>query len=403
MQPTPKPVLQRPLGLLIEPQDTLFFRDGRPFGPTDFACSQFPMPQTVAGMLRTHLMHTLDLKSSQMHNLRNNADMSLCRRALAFIACRGPWLTRPGKDGKMELFVPPPANLYRVNKDKDCRQVLLSPSDKDLPGWTPNRSDLRPLLPPKGENAAEPETRWLGPRAVSAVLQGKVPEHEDMVCPDKLFTWEERTGVSISPDTGTGENGLIYSTRQMRLQKNIALYAEIGWEAGVPDEVKAAFDAWGGWDKFFPQNGVLLPFGGEGRRVLVRKADRPFEWPCCTADTAQRAFTWLISPVIFYQHERTSGTRLPWEPMSCGKLVGATCPRPLAVSGWDMAGDEAGRWISCPRPTRYAVPAGAVYFWERGKHADQDKPFIAGETLIQLAESAKDRANGWGLALKGQW
>ncbi|MBN1903298.1 hypothetical protein JW926_18410, partial [Candidatus Sumerlaeota bacterium] len=60
------------LSLIIEPLDTLFFRDGRPFGPTDHSNSGLPVPQTLAGMVKTRLMHLYNVKPHEMHNLREN-------------------------------------------------------------------------------------------------------------------------------------------------------------------------------------------------------------------------------------------------------------------------------------------------------------------------------------------
>lgn len=421
MQPTPIPVLQEPQGLIIEPYDTLFFRDGRPFGPTDFGRSQLPLPQTIAGMIRTYLMHALGLKSSQIHNLREDSNgVKPYQRVLAFIACRGPWIVKIKNDKIEDLFVPPPAHLCRFKKDKN-RLVLLRPLDSgdDLPGWRESpagQKGVRPVIYTESNDAIEAEIRWLGKDAIAAVLKGKNPDIKDLIEPEKLFIWEERTGVTISPDTYTGEDSQLYSTRQLRLQKNIALYAEIGWETVdkiqevTLREIQADFEKWGdnqtgfGWGRVFPETRVILPFGGEGRRVGVKNI-APYDWdglssaPC----DGKRAFTWLISPLINNQHERTNGTREPWLPMSCAKLAAAVCSKPLAVSGWDLAGEEREKWKSRPRPTKCAVPAGAVYFWERGNNADPEKPFISNDTLVQLAENAKDRANGWGMALKGVW
>jgi len=417
MQPTSQPVLRDTIGLLIEPQDTLFFRDGRPFGPTDTGYSQLPLPQTIAGMLRAYIMKSLDLEPSQIHRLREAANgVRPHQRAIAFIACRGPWLVKVKDCNVIEnIFVSPPAHLCRVGGDEE-QLVLLRPLDDEiqLPGWRSPQSErqnhLRPLLYTEGPESVEPESRWLGKDAIISVLQNKTPDPGNLKDSEQLFTWEERTGVTISPETSTGEGSLLYSSRQLRLNKDIALYAEIGWET-VDDahqdalkEIKAAFERDFGWKRLFPEMGALLPFGGEGRRVSVREIT-PFVWqeaPNSKEAAAQRSFTWLISPLINYPHLRTEGQREPWEPISLGKLVGAACPKPLPVSGWDMAGDDANNRRSRPRPTRYAVPAGAVYFWERGGNADQNKEWLPG-TLLQLSENAKDRANGWGMALRGVW
>lgn len=417
MQPTPMPVLENARGLLIEPYDTLFFRDGRPFGPADFGRSQLPFPQTIAGMIRTYLMHVLGLESSQIHNLRENANgVEPYQRAIAFIACRGPWLVKIKDDKIEDLFVSPPAHLCRFKKDEN-HLVSLSPLDNgdDLPGWRESptwQKGLRPVIYTESSDAIEAETRWLGKDAIAAVLKGEKPDVKDLINPEELFIWEERTGVTISPDTYTGEDSQIYFTRQLRLQRNIALYAEIGWETvdkiqeETLKEIRAAFEKWGDWKKLFPQEGAVIPLGGEGRRVVIKPIET-YVWPNIFVQNNEerntRAFTWLISPLINNQHERTNGTREPWLPMSCAKLAAAVCPKPLAVSGWDMSGEEGEKWKSRPRPTKYAVPAGAVYFWERGKNADDSKQFIHNGTLVQLAENAKDRANGWGMALKGVW
>ncbi|MBU4305523.1 MAG: type III-B CRISPR module-associated protein Cmr3 [Candidatus Omnitrophica bacterium] len=415
MQPTPTPVLDDPKGLLIEPYDTLFFRDGRPFGPTDFGRSQLPLPQTIAGMVRTCLMNAFGLKSSQIHNLRENANgVELYQSALAFIACRGPWIVEIENNKIKDLFIPPPAHLCHLKRDKD-KLILLRPLDdvNDLPGWksSSGQNDVRPVIYTENSDAIEAENRWMGKDAIAAILKGEKPV-KDLIKPEELFTWEERTGVTISPDTYTGEDSQLYSTRQLRLQKNIALYAEIGWETVDENQkedlkkIKNAFKSWGDFEKLFPQEGTILPLGGEGRRVVVKQTTEPFSWPQINVEDkggVQRAFTWLISPLINYQHERTNGEREPWSPMSCAKLVGVVCPKPLAISGWDMAGEGGEERKARPRPTKYAVPTGAVYFWERGNNANLDKPFINNSTLVQLSENAKDRANGWGMALKGGW
>lgn len=410
MQPTSQPVLCDPIGLLIEPLDTLFFRDGRPFGPTDTGYSQLPLPQTIAGMVRAYIMHSLGLKPSQIHRLRETAnEVSPLQRAIAFIACRGPWLVKVKGHNKIEdIFVSPPAHLCRVEADKE-RLVLLRPlgDEVQLPGWQSPQSErqkyLRPLLYTEGSESVELESRWLGKDAISSVLQSEPLNPRHLVDSENLFTWEDRTGVTISPETSTGEDSLLYSSQQLRLNKDVALYAEIGWET-VDDthqdalrKTQEAFDANIGWNRLFPETGILLPLGGEARRVSVRRIEHS-PWSdvhVSSTEATQRAFTWLISPLTNYRHFRTEGQRTPWEPMSLGKLVGAACPKPLSVSGWDMAGDGA-------RPTRYAVPAGSVYFWERGGSADQSKEWLPG-TLLQLSENAKDRANGWGMALKGVW
>ncbi len=44
------------VGLRLDPLDTLFFRDGRPFDAANRVVGGLPNPQTLAGALRTNLL-----------------------------------------------------------------------------------------------------------------------------------------------------------------------------------------------------------------------------------------------------------------------------------------------------------------------------------------------------------
>ena len=44
------------IGVLLDPLDTLFFRDGRPFDASSRVRGGLPNPQTLAGALRTALL-----------------------------------------------------------------------------------------------------------------------------------------------------------------------------------------------------------------------------------------------------------------------------------------------------------------------------------------------------------
>jgi CRISPR-associated protein Cmr3 len=64
----------------------------------------------------------------------------------------------------------------------------------------------------------------------------------------------------------------------------------------------------------------------------------------------------------------------------------AATASPVAFSGWDVARNG-------PEKTRFAVPAGAVYFVD-GTFTPSHDSFCGG---------ADDVAMGWGLTLRGTW
>ena len=73
------------LGLRLDPLDVLFFRDGRPFGESTRAEGSLPVPQTLAGALRTALLTRagFDLRLSAGGARQRLADPSWRRCGMA--------------------------------------------------------------------------------------------------------------------------------------------------------------------------------------------------------------------------------------------------------------------------------------------------------------------------------
>jgi len=128
-----------------------------------------------------------------------------------------------------------------------------------------------------------------------------------------------------------------------------------------------------------------MRFGGEGRHVTLEEVE-PFAWPSAAPHDGQGALIVLTTAGLF-------GSAAPsqsWKPHCFddrSRLVSAAVAEALPVSGWNLAARG-------PKPTRYAAPAGSVYFLERtAEH-------LADECL---ADSAEDRLQGWGCFARGVW
>jgi len=101
-------------------------------------------------------------------------------------------------------------------------------------------------------------------------------------------------------------------------------------------------------------------------------------WPSAATGEGQKSFLLLITPGFF-----ASG----WKPQAIvGKIVGAAVAEGIPVSGWDLA--RGG-----PKPTRFAAPAGSVYFVEE----------TMADGIDNLSESEDDLLAGYGCCLKGVW
>ena len=77
------------LGLRIDPLDVLFFRDNRPFNVGMRGVGDLPLPQTLAGALRTHVWRQLGLNFDRLSERvrqepeRGERPHYRCRRSLA--------------------------------------------------------------------------------------------------------------------------------------------------------------------------------------------------------------------------------------------------------------------------------------------------------------------------------
>ena len=349
------------MDLEMEPLDVLFFRDGRPFDTAARVGGGLPMPQTVAGALRTWLLRRVGCDFGALAaTVRKGApfvdaaaEQGPGPAAVGRLGIRGPWFARNG-----ERLVPTPATV-----EADARGELhrLDPLADDLPGW-PGADGLRPLWR-RSRGAAKPRGGYLRPSGLVRFLEGGVPRPDDdvVVDADELFGYENRTGIGIDAATGTTGDGMIYSTRMMRLRPGVTLVVEL---AGSPADLAVC-----------PERDDVLALGGEGRRAVVRKARVP-AWPAVQVGGQRGRLVLLTTPAPF------GGWRPPELP-----LAAAAVPGNVPVSGWDLARNG-------PKPNRFAVAAGSVYFLGGSARLDGRNGSLC---------APEDAALGWGAFVEGTW
>ncbi len=365
------------IGLCLEPLDVLFFRDGRPFTGSERSVSGLPLPQTFAGAIRTALLRTAGCDFPALGGtMKNGAPFpEAVKRACAEeyhwigeVTVRGPWLARSVADDKtVEILLPAPATLHREKKDhKKLHRVSPLPKGQ-LPGWNPSagQENLRPLWS-KQLAASELAEGYLTRTGLEQFLHGDDVASDAVIPSSELFGWDYRTGIGISPNRLVAEESQIFGRGFLALQKDVFLYAEV-----VPP-------AETGKNELLSEI-ATLPLGGEGRHALLHHLEKAYDWPPPQPQRAkQKPLVLLTTPCVF-----TDG----WKPQSLdGHLVAAAVPSSLAFSGWDLA--RGG-----PKPTRFAVPAGSVYFLEA----------LPNNWSQSLAENNEDDQQGWGCCLTGVW
>ncbi|MGQ9575777.1 MAG: type III-B CRISPR module-associated protein Cmr3 [Thermoguttaceae bacterium] len=371
------------VALRFDPLDVLFFRDGRPFTEASRGQSGLPPPQTLAGALRTHLLRGVGCDSDRFGRLAEQLrdgrpleeaiDTACGAGWIARVELRGPWLARD-RDGQLEVLVPLPANIQQVKKVANAVSPAQAngglvrldplPPHKKLPGWQPILPDMRPLWARKRVHSQR-TIAYLDAAGLAAYLAGQTPAADALVAPQELYAFDHRTGIALQPEQLTAAEGLIYTVSLLALRRGVTFYAEVALPADAPATVL--------------DQEAVLDFGGEGRKVRVQPVP-PVTWPSVESSQEGRVLLLLTTPAVFAERWRP---RLP----DGLRLVAAAVSGYEAFSGWDLA--RGG-----PKPTRFAVPAGSVYFLESTN----------GQSLSSsLAESDEDRRLGYGCVIQGVW
>ena len=346
--------------LALEPIDSLFFRDARPFETASRGASSLPMPQTLAGAIRSLLLERHGVDFGRLsEKIKNGASFANAlaefgpeAAAVADVRIRGPWFTLCG-----EVLVPVPASLRRKKEDRGL--VRLDPLETPPLGWRPPTPGMLPLWW-HGRESTEAADGFLKPSGLRRFLAGGTPELDELVPPNKIYGFDNRTGIGVDPSCNTAAEGLIYAVKLLTLKPSAGLYAEVSGPAGTLAPLGT--------------ESVLMKFGGEGRHVVIRAAERDADWPSVPPEEGKGRLVLLTAPAWF------NG----WKPPVLNP-VAAAVGNGQAVSGWDLA--KGG-----PKPNRFMVPAGSVYFLPPGTGVPE-----------VLVNNEEDAALGWGCFIEGNW
>lgn len=437
--------------LLLQPNDVLFFRDGRPMGGASSGQgAAWPLP-TVINQAFHAALHRAAIEGTHQHRRGRSADYSETRdRKFGSLVTAGPFPVCI-QGGAPTWFFPRPADA------EDSGQVMLRPVPgagrfSSLPySWL---SPVASFRPPSKET---PKSWWSRAAWQHYLDDGAPQPGKGDIRSDREFADTEHTfGIEISAETGTAVEGQFYSAHYLRLRED--------WKMGV---LAAASDKDLGEDlikRLLTGNGAHILAGGQQRvctatfapdsggplPLPVGKADgfpqahgkhhvkwillAPAIWPEILAGPSKRGTerqphpggwlpTWicpdsgkvLLQCVDSDERRRrrnlnASGKGYASQPDIAARLVAALVGKSLPVSGyatpaphWDEA-DPGG-----PKPTHLAVPAGSVYYFEcdNADHAQALAQALnwhaKNTTTLSSRRSTLFGEKGLGLGVCGPW
>ncbi len=432
--------------LELEPLDTLFFRDARPMqagAGSGGHGARWPLPTVVHEALRTALLRRSGpLPASRAkrghHRPNRSRQRWIATRDFESLRLVGPLPVREGV-----LYLPRPADVVPGGRG---HVTVMAPLAVRLGRSSPPVAavDLCPDGKHPGQGAGgEGPVRWL--RGVAAVVEPSKDEVTpwiplpdfvrlircgpggtvDLSKVEPLWDTEFRVGIELNPATRTVVESHFYTSEHLRLREGVRV-----WLAAELSPTAERRDAEVG--RLGELAGGSLTLGGESRRcrVVSSRAELVVESPPVAAHGPWGVRWVLATPAVFeggwrpgwvcaetgavcLRAETSRGPeesrgawreRLKSAPEIRARLVAVCSGKPVAFSGWELLGAKDGDGGSAkqpgPKPTRLAVPAGSVYYFEAETREDA-------EALVKVlhGRTRSDRfgEKGMGLGFCGTW
>ena len=367
--------------IIIEPNDVLMFRESKPYtaGESHLARSTLPLPQVVAGALRTAILvkGNFSDKACKLAGVIKE-EGKLIPKEPEFEVLGHFLLYKPSKDEKEQEYFPTPFDVAKAKGIDGYFFVEPLPLDGSSERW-------------RGKFVFKGKTihfggvgGYLSYDDLIRYLKGELREDEleDAIRGD-LVKKESRVGIKLG-NAKTTEEGYFYKAEFLRFSKGVKLSV---WLNG--NDIKDSLGESG-----------LIRLGGESRFARFTIIDEnPLKdlkvaWNEIKEKINEkgRFKLYVATPLLI-----RSGDNYTWDvkPILEEKLkkkikiknIYSLIGKPLTFSGWDYANNR-------PKPNRHAVPAGSVYFVEFDDNFELDKPYLKLGELTKL---------GYGLCFMGVW
>ena len=345
--------------IIIEPNDVLMFRESKPFtaGEAHIARSVLPLPQVIAGAIRSKILIDSNFSDEAKKLAGFEKDEPEFTILGHFLFCEEEYLHTP----------------LDIAKAKDIDGYFFV---KPLKIWNGKYIFSGKTIHFKSAGGHISYSHLID------YLKGKLNEDElEDIVRDDLIKRESRVGIKLG-DAKITEEGYFYKAEFLRFEKSVRLSVWLG-NNGVRDLLGDC---------------GLIKLGGESRfaRFTVEdenplsKLEKDWDEIKDEINKEKKLKLYVATPLLIKNDDRytwDSKAILEKELSVTIKGVYPLIGKPLAFSGWDYAENK-------PKPNRYAVPSGSVYFVEFDDKIDLEKPYLKLGEMKNL---------GYGLCFVGVW
>jgi CRISPR-associated protein Cmr3 len=373
----------------LVPRDGFFVKDGRGWSTSARThVLDWPWPTTIRGALTTVSGKLIEVRQGRRFEpgdwKQHHAGVRLGR----LVALR-----RTLPDEQWLRMWPVPADALWVEGQASVLRLKPKPPEtptlgRDAPDRMPQgyaearealwvakvEIDAKPLGHPRWWEDAT-LTKWLCAEDVEAATKDQSPRMASRL----------QVHVGIRPDSLTGDDGTLFAHEVVETLERRTL------RDGAKEIAEWAIGAEVTWPVDALPEGRQARLGSDSRIAWIeRVSDDIFSIPQqiekAFAQCSQGLRLMVVTPACFDKGWLPDG----FEPVKIGDewefrgklphldyalvLRAAFVPRPMHISGWDMA--NAKEKGGAPRSTSRLVPPGAVYFFQR---TDKDAEFTAND------------------------
>ena len=352
----------------IDPMDTLFFRDGKPFtmGEDTWASGIFPpYPSVIYGALRSAYFsdHINEFKKV---NERDDPTRNLKIKGIYFSE----------GNNKNNIYLPLPNDCVHKKGNAEDRVTVLPMAElTGVKSSCPTQYVMKSKITEKVENV---DGGLINLISLEEYLECTKDSFSSILKTAERILPEPKIGISINEETGTTEEGKLYRVDMRRLKN----------KRGESLSVIIDFEGLN-----LPESG-MMKLGGEGKAVSYHKLG-PIDLSIGNLGYDKNIFKlYLSTPAIFrkgWLPEWVDEKNLVGEYQKLKlKLLTASLGKTISIGGFDMKARK-------PKPMHKAVPAGSVYYFEIVE-GDIQQAF---ELLNQTAISDINPEQGFGIAYTG--
>lgn len=362
--------------------DTVSIRGNKLFGDAgSHGESNFPpKPSVLSGAFRSVLW------------VNNGGDASAIQQSPFSIT--GVFPARQDKHGKVELFLPLPADLLVTDKDKSkgegkvVRKLKPQKLDSAIQHSQVSPLPMMPIL--RQGKPAKPENGWLlNQSGIAAYLGGETLTETHITKQAELWGKESRIGIGLNCDSRTADEGKLFTVEHTVPQQPENKGITAGLVVGIAN----------GDD--LPESGFIR-LGGDGRAAEFSLTGAP------AINAIPKSATFklvLLTPGLFANGWLPDGIEEEngayWLKLDGFKarLACAAVSRAEVVSGWDLV-----KWF--PKDAERTAPAGSVYWFDQatGDFAALDKLVTQGLWAKTPDNQPNSRqAEGYNRVLLAAW